>query len=172
MSKDPNTRVLGPTYYNMNGIWALESYYLGPGTLGKIYMGGIRVNKNSSDLKKGFPCRYLLGPRISGIGRSKRCFLLLGKRATQKQDPWVRDLSISQSRGSPIYPIHRPEYEDADLKFLESPLYKMIKPQSPKPRTQNQNWKRLPRLGMGLVQYSQGCLPQCKNLFACSKRAI
>ena len=32
-SKDPNKWVLGPKYYNMNGIWALKPYYLGPWTL-------------------------------------------------------------------------------------------------------------------------------------------
>ena len=32
-SKDPNDRVLGPKYYNMNGIWAPKPYYLGPWTL-------------------------------------------------------------------------------------------------------------------------------------------
>ena len=32
-SKDPNIRVLGPKYYNINGIWALIPYYLGPWTL-------------------------------------------------------------------------------------------------------------------------------------------
>ena len=32
-SKDPNNRVLEPKYYNMNGIWALKPYYLGPWTL-------------------------------------------------------------------------------------------------------------------------------------------
>ena len=31
-SKDPNIRVLGPKYYNMNGIWALKPHYLGPWT--------------------------------------------------------------------------------------------------------------------------------------------
>ena len=29
-SEDPNSRVLGPKYYNINGIWALKHYYLGP----------------------------------------------------------------------------------------------------------------------------------------------
>ena len=28
-----NQQVLGPKYYNMNGIWALKPTYLGPGTL-------------------------------------------------------------------------------------------------------------------------------------------
>ena len=28
-SKDPNNRVLGPKFYNLNGIWALKPYYLG-----------------------------------------------------------------------------------------------------------------------------------------------
>ena len=32
-SKDPNNRVLGPKYYNINSIWALKPYYLGPWTL-------------------------------------------------------------------------------------------------------------------------------------------
>ena len=32
-SKDPNNRVLGPKYYNINGIWALKPCYLGPWTL-------------------------------------------------------------------------------------------------------------------------------------------
>ena len=32
-SKDPNNRALGPKYYNINGIWALKPYYLGPWTL-------------------------------------------------------------------------------------------------------------------------------------------
>ena len=32
-SKDPNNGVLGPKYYNINGIWALKPYYLGPWTL-------------------------------------------------------------------------------------------------------------------------------------------
>ena len=32
-SKDPNNRVLGPKYCNINGIWALKHYYLGPWTL-------------------------------------------------------------------------------------------------------------------------------------------
>ena len=32
-SKDPNIRVLGPKYYNMNGIWALKPHYSGPWTL-------------------------------------------------------------------------------------------------------------------------------------------
>ena len=32
-SKDPNNRGLEPKYYNMNGIWALKPYYLGPWTL-------------------------------------------------------------------------------------------------------------------------------------------
>ena len=31
-SKDPNDRVLGPKYYNVNGIWALNPPYLGPWT--------------------------------------------------------------------------------------------------------------------------------------------
>ena len=31
--KDPNNRVLGPKYYNVNGTWALKPYYLGPWTL-------------------------------------------------------------------------------------------------------------------------------------------
>ena len=30
---DPNFRVLGPKYYDINGIWALKPYYLGPWTL-------------------------------------------------------------------------------------------------------------------------------------------
>ena len=32
-SKDLNNRVLGPKYYNMNGIWGLKPDYLGPWTL-------------------------------------------------------------------------------------------------------------------------------------------
>ena len=32
-SEDPDKRVLGPKYYNINGIWALNPYYLGPWTL-------------------------------------------------------------------------------------------------------------------------------------------
>ena len=28
-SKDPNSRALGPKYYNIHGIWALQPYYLG-----------------------------------------------------------------------------------------------------------------------------------------------
>ena len=32
-SKDPNNRALEPKYYNINGIWALNLYYLGPWTL-------------------------------------------------------------------------------------------------------------------------------------------
>ena len=32
-SKDPNNRVLGPKYYNVDGIWALKPHYLGPWTL-------------------------------------------------------------------------------------------------------------------------------------------
>ena len=31
-SKDPNNRALGPRYYNMNDIWALQPYRLGPWT--------------------------------------------------------------------------------------------------------------------------------------------
>ena len=29
----PNSMVLGPKYYNINGIWALKPHYLGPWTL-------------------------------------------------------------------------------------------------------------------------------------------
>ena len=36
-SKDPNKRVLGPKYYNINGIWALKPYYFSPWTL-KVYV--------------------------------------------------------------------------------------------------------------------------------------
>ena len=32
-SKDPNESASGPKYYNMNGIWDLKPYYLGPWTL-------------------------------------------------------------------------------------------------------------------------------------------
>ena len=32
-SKDSNNRVLGPKYYDINGIWALIPYYLSPWTL-------------------------------------------------------------------------------------------------------------------------------------------
>ena len=32
-SKDPNNVVLGPKCYNINGIWALKPYDLGPWTL-------------------------------------------------------------------------------------------------------------------------------------------
>ena len=32
-SKDPNNRVLGPKYYDINGIWALKPSYLGPWTV-------------------------------------------------------------------------------------------------------------------------------------------
>ena len=32
-SEDPNNRVLGPKYYNIDGIWALKPYYFGPWTL-------------------------------------------------------------------------------------------------------------------------------------------
>ena len=32
-SKDPNNRVVGPKYYDINGIWALKPCYLGPWTL-------------------------------------------------------------------------------------------------------------------------------------------
>ena len=35
--KDPNNRVLGPNYYNINGILALKVYNLGPWTLGGAY---------------------------------------------------------------------------------------------------------------------------------------
>ena len=28
--QDPNNRVSGPKYFNINGIWALKSHYLGP----------------------------------------------------------------------------------------------------------------------------------------------
>ena len=31
--KDPNNRVLGTKYYNIDGIWALKQCYLGPWTL-------------------------------------------------------------------------------------------------------------------------------------------
>ena len=33
-SKDPNNGVLGPKYYDIDGIWALKRYYWGPWTLG------------------------------------------------------------------------------------------------------------------------------------------
>ena len=36
-SKDPNNGVLGPKYYDINGIWALNPYYLGPWTLRGLY---------------------------------------------------------------------------------------------------------------------------------------
>ena len=36
-SKDPNGGVLGPKHYNMNGIWDLKPYYLGPWTLRVMY---------------------------------------------------------------------------------------------------------------------------------------
>ena len=32
-SKDPNNRVLGPKFYNIQGIWGLKPYDLGPWTL-------------------------------------------------------------------------------------------------------------------------------------------
>ena len=35
-SKDPNNRVLGPKYYNSNGIWALKPCYLGPWALREV----------------------------------------------------------------------------------------------------------------------------------------
>ena len=35
--RDPNKMVLGPKYYNINGIWALKPYYLGPRTLRVLY---------------------------------------------------------------------------------------------------------------------------------------
>ena len=31
--QDPNNKVLGPKHYNVNGIWALKPYSLGPWTL-------------------------------------------------------------------------------------------------------------------------------------------
>ena len=42
-SNDPNNRVLGPKYYNINGIWALKTYYLAPWTLRVRVQGGPRV---------------------------------------------------------------------------------------------------------------------------------
>ena len=50
-SKDPNNRVLGPNYYNMNGIWDLNPKrklpdYLGPWTLGSAWgrwIGGLGI---------------------------------------------------------------------------------------------------------------------------------
>ena len=41
-SKDPNNRALGPTYYSINGIWALKPYDLGPWTLKEMCMRKIR----------------------------------------------------------------------------------------------------------------------------------
>ena len=32
-SKDPNHRVLGPKYYNIDGTWVLQPHYLGPWNL-------------------------------------------------------------------------------------------------------------------------------------------
>ena len=40
-SKDPNNRVLGPKYYNINGIWALKPYYLVPWTLRDTDVWGV-----------------------------------------------------------------------------------------------------------------------------------
>ena len=37
----PYNRALGPNYYNVNGIWALKPWYLGPWTLkSKLFEGG------------------------------------------------------------------------------------------------------------------------------------
>ena len=35
-SMDPNSEVLWPKYYNVNGVWALKPYYLGPWTWGLL----------------------------------------------------------------------------------------------------------------------------------------
>ena len=37
--KDPNDRVLGPKYHNINGIWDLKPYYLGPWTFRVMVLG-------------------------------------------------------------------------------------------------------------------------------------
>ena len=36
--KDPNNRVVGPTYYNISGIWALKPSYLGPWNLRETHV--------------------------------------------------------------------------------------------------------------------------------------
>ena len=56
-SKDPNNRVLGPKYHNINGIWALKPYYLGPWTLrdSSLKVWGLKFRRSGrSSLFIGF----------------------------------------------------------------------------------------------------------------------
>ena len=41
VNRTQNNRVLGPKYYNVNGIWALKPCYLGPRTLRELFITGV-----------------------------------------------------------------------------------------------------------------------------------
>ena len=41
VNRTQNDRVLGPKYYNINGIWALKPCYLGPWTLRELFINGV-----------------------------------------------------------------------------------------------------------------------------------
>ena len=60
VSNDPNNRALGPKYCNINGIWALNPYYLGPWTL--------RATQNEGVPRH--PILFLEGPSL-GLQRDR-----------------------------------------------------------------------------------------------------
>ena len=76
-SKDPNNRVSGPKYYNMNGIWALKPYYLGPWTL-----RGTCVQSGTPRAPVGQP-RWRSGPKgLNCFGQSPQTQTLNPKAQT------------------------------------------------------------------------------------------
>ena len=52
--KDPNNGVVGPEYYNMNGIWSLKPYYWGPWTLRVIGLNPKRYALTRHVQRQGF----------------------------------------------------------------------------------------------------------------------